>query len=226
MLIKKGKEIPSSETTDESVWRNRREFFKQISTVAGAAAISSILPACGTAAQPAPTPEPAAAPVLLGKYDTDEPKTPEKDVTTWNNYYEFGTGKDEPSRNSGKFKTSPWTVQVDGIKKPGKFNLADLLKGSNVEDRVYRMRCVEAWSMVIPWHGYPLADIIKRLEPAPQAKYVEFQTLLDPSQMPDQRYDTLHWPYTEGLRLDEAMNELAFFASGVYGKVGPNQNGE
>ncbi len=226
MLIKKGNEIPSSEITDESVWRNRREFFKQLSTVAGAAAIGSILPAC-VSAEPSPKPAPAAPPVLLGKYDTDEPKTPEKDVTSYNNYYEFGTAKDDPSRNAGKFKTTPWTVQVDGVKKPGKLNLADLLRGSTVEDRVYRMRCVEAWSMVIPWHGYPLADIIKRLEPNSNARYVEFRSIYAPDQMNGQRdpFIGLKWPYIEGLRMDEALNPLTFFAVGVYGHLGPNQNG-
>jgi sulfoxide reductase catalytic subunit YedY len=222
MLIKKPNDIPSSEIAPESFYRNRREFFKQLSTVTGVAAIGSILPAC-VSAQTAPQ----ASATRPGQYDADEPKTPEKDVTSYNNYYEFGTGKNDPFQNAGKLKTSPWTVQVDGVKKPAKYALDDLLKGIAVEDRVYRMRCVEAWSMVIPWHGYPLAELIKRLEPNASAKYVEFRSLYDPSQMFGQKDPgiNLHWPYTEGLRLDEAMNPLTLLAVGVYGHKGPNQNG-
>ncbi|HET9131181.1 MAG TPA: protein-methionine-sulfoxide reductase catalytic subunit MsrP [Terriglobia bacterium] len=216
--------MPSSEITDESVFRNRREFIRQLSTVAGIGAIGSVLPAC-VSAEPARQAAPAAA--RPGQYDTDEPKTPEKDVTTYNNYYEFGTGKDEPALNAGKFKTSPWTVQVEGVKKPAKYALEDLLKGITMEDRVYRMRCVEAWSMVIPWYGFPLATLINRLEPLPSAKFVEFRSLYAPDQMPGQKNPLtgLSWPYIEGLRMDEAMNPLTLFAVGVYGHKGPNQNG-
>lgn len=219
MLIKKPNDIPSSEITDESFYRNRREFFKQLSTAAGVATLGAALPAFGSA-EPAPQ-------AAKGKYDVDEPKTPEKDVTSYNNYYEFGTGKDEPGRNAGKLKTTPWTVQIEGVKKPGKYPLDDLLKGLTMEDRVYRMRCVEAWSMVIPWHGFPLADLINRLEPNPGAKYVEFRSLYDPAQMFGQKDPgiNLHWPYTEGLRMDEAKNPLTLLAVGVYGHNGPNQNG-
>ena len=221
MLIKKPNDIPSSEITDESIFRNRREFLRQLSTVAGIGAIGSVLPACVSAE---PAPQAAGKP---GPYDVDEPKTPEKDVTTYNNYYEFGTGKDEPALNSGKFKTSPWTVQVDGVKKPAKYALEDLLKGITMEDRVYRMRCVEAWSMVIPWYGFPLATLINRLEPNPGAKFVEFRSIYAPDQMPGQKnpFTGLDWPYIEGLRMDEAMNPLTLFAVGVYGHKGPNQNG-
>jgi len=222
MLIKKPNDIPSSEITDESIFRNRREFIRQLSTVAGIGAIGSVLPACVSAE---PAPQAAGKP---GLYDVvDEPKTPEKDVTTYNNYYEFGTGKDDPALNAGKFKTSPWTVQVDGVKKPAKYALDDLLKGITMEDRVYRMRCVEAWSMVIPWYGFPLATLINRLEPNPSAKFVEFRSIYAPDQMPGQRSlaTGLNWPYIEGLRMDEAMNPLTLFAVGVYGHKGPNQNG-
>ena len=224
MLIKRSNDIPSSEITDESVWKNRREFLKRLSTVTGAAAIGAVLPACVSAE---PAPQTAAAKPASGKFDVDEPKTPEKDVSSYNNYYEFGTGKDEPALNSGKFKTTPWTVQVDGVKKPAKYALDDLLKLSTLEDRVYRMRCVEGWSMVIPWHGYALADIIKKLEPVLSAKYVEFRSIYAPDQMSGQKdpFVGLKWPYIEGLRLDEALNPLAFFAVGVYGHKGPNQNG-
>jgi sulfoxide reductase catalytic subunit YedY len=157
----------------------------------------------------------------------DEPRTPEKDVTSYNNYYEFGTDKADPALHAGKFKTSHWTVQVDGVKKPAKYDLDDLLKGITMEDRVYRMRCVEAWSMVIPWYGFPLATLLKRLEPNPSAKFVEFRSIYAPDQMPGQRSAStgLAWPYIEGLRMDEAMNPLTLFAVGVYGHKGPNQNG-
>src|SRR5678815_5283974 len=222
MLIKKPNDIPSSEITDESIFRNRRAFLRQLSTVAGIGAIGSVLPACVSAE---PAPQAAGKP---GPYDVvDEPKTPEKDVTTYNNYYEFGTGKDDPALHAGKFKTSPWTVQVDGVKKPAKYALDDLLKGITMEDRVYRMRCVEAWSMVIPWYGFPLATLINRLEPNPSAKFVEFRSIYAPDQMPGQKdpFTGLEWPYVEGLRMDEAMNPLTLFAVGVYGHKGPNQNG-
>jgi sulfoxide reductase catalytic subunit YedY len=222
MLIKKPNDIPSSEITDESIFRNRRAFLRQLSTAAGIGAIGSVLPACVSAE---PAPQAAGKP---GPYDVvDEPKTPEKDVTTYNNYYEFGTGKDDPALHAGKFKTSPWTVQVDGVKKPAKYALDDLLKGITMEDRVYRMRCVEAWSMVIPWYGFPLATLINRLEPNPSAKFVEFRSIYAPDQMPGQKnpFTGLDWPYIEGLRMDEAMNPLTLFAVGVYGHKGPNQNG-
>jgi len=224
MLIKKPNDIPSSEITDESVFRNRREFLRQLSTVAGIGAIGSVLPAC-VSAEPTPLAQVAGKP---GQYDVvDEPRTPEKDVTTYNNYYEFGTGKDDPALKAGKFKTAPWTVQVDGVKKPTKYALDDLLKGITMEDRVYRMRCVEAWSMVIPWYGFPLATLINRLEPNPSAKFVEFRSIYAPDQMPGQKdpFTGLEWPYVEGLRMDEAMNPLTLFAVGVYGHKGPNQNG-
>jgi len=146
----------------------------------------------------------------------------------FNNYYEFGSGKDEPARNARDFKARPWTVKVEGlVKKPATYDLDDLIKGTTAEDRIYRMRCVEAWSMVIPWQGIPLADIIKKLEPLPSAKFVEFKTLVDKNRMPGQRgfLQALDWPYIEGLRMDEANNPLTLIATGLYGKPLPNQNG-
>ena len=226
MLIKKPNDILSSEITDESFYRNRREFFKKLSTVAGVGAISSILPACVSAE---PAAQAGAAKIAPGKYGlTDDPATPEKDITSYNNYYEFGTDKTDPVKNAGKFKTTPWTIQVDGlVKKPAKYSLDDFLKGSTMEDRLYRMRCVEAWSMNIPWHGVPLADVIKRLEPSPSAKFVEFRSIYRPEEMPGQKdpFVGIKWPYIEALRMDEAMNPLTMLAVGVYGHVGPNQNG-
>jgi sulfoxide reductase catalytic subunit YedY len=148
------------------------------------------------------------------------------EVTGYNNFYEFGTGKEDPSEHAGRLRTRPWSVVVDGeCRKPGRFTLEDILKPHPLEERVYRLRCVEAWSMVIPWIGFPLSDFVKRFEPTSRARYVEFTTLFDPTQMPGQRYDVLDWPYVEGLRIDEATHPLAFLAMGLYGKELPNQNG-
>ncbi len=147
-------------------------------------------------------------------------------ITTYNNYYEFGTDKEDPAAHSGKLKTRPWTVKVEGeVKKPKTFDIEELLKLSPLEERIYRMRCVEGWSMVIPWVGYPLSELIKRVEPTANAKFVEFYTLLDPEQMPGQKMPILDWPYVEGLRMDEAMHPLTLLAVGLYGQTLPNQNG-
>jgi sulfoxide reductase catalytic subunit YedY len=160
-----------------------------------------------------------------GLQPNDTP-TPEIDVTTYNNFYEFGTGKEDPAENAQQFRARPWSVKVDGLcEKPGDYALEDFIKPSRMEDRIYRMRCVEAWSMVIPWRGFPLADVIARAKPTSRARYVEMTTLLDPRQMPGQRYPVLQWPYIEGLHLDEAMHPLTLLATGVYGKDLPNQNG-
>jgi sulfoxide reductase catalytic subunit YedY len=149
-----------------------------------------------------------------------------KDISTYNNYYEFGTDKADPAENAQKFQTKPWSVAVGGeCEAPGTLTLEDLLKPHPLEERIYRMRCVEAWSMIVPWVGFPLGDLIKRFKPTSKAKFVEFKTLMDPKQMPGERGTVLDWPYTEGLRMDEAMNPLAFMAVGLYGKVLPNQNG-
>jgi sulfoxide reductase catalytic subunit YedY len=211
MLIKRATDIPSSEITSEYLYRNRRDFIKTATATLGAAAMGSILPSSALA---------------KSKYDTDEKQTPFSSVTTHNNYYEFGTLKDEPAVNATGFKLRPWKVVVSGmVKKPATYDLDVLLKGIVMEDRIYRMRCVEAWSMVIPWRGFPLSTLINKLEPLPSAKFIKIQTLLDPTRMPEQRRPILSWPYTEGLRMDEAMNELTMLAIGVYGKEGPAQNG-
>jgi len=223
MLIKRAFDIPSSDITSENLYHNRREFIKTASTVLGIAAAGTIASACAPGVVGA-----AVAPQAKGKYDTTEKLTPIGDVTMFNNYYEFGSGKDEPARNSREFKSRPWTVKVEGlVKKPATYDLDDLIKGTTAEDRIYRMRCVEAWSMVIPWQGIPLADIIKKLEPLPSAKFVEFKTLVDKNRMPGQRgfLQALDWPYIEGLRMDEANNPLTLIATGLYGKPLPNQNG-
>ena len=149
-----------------------------------------------------------------------------KDISTYNNYYEFGTDKSDPAENSKNFRTQPWNVTVGGeCEVAGTFSLEDILKPHPLEERIYRMRCVEAWSMIVPWVGFPLADLLKRFKPTSKAKYVEFHTLLDPKQMPGERGSVLDWPYVEGLRLDEAMHPLTLMTVGLYGKALPNQNG-
>ena len=221
MLIKKNEGVGSSEITDEKLYRNRREFLKAagIYTVASA---GLLLPGCSSTV--------AATKVQLGEYDTDEEKTAYEVVTGYNNFYEFGTGKEDPARNAHTLRPTPWTIEVDGlVPNPATYDLDDLLRDVTMEDRIYRMRCVEGWSMVIPWYGFPFADLINRLDPLPSARYVRMETLVDTEQMPGQRRGlfgyVLDWPYVEGLRMDEAMNPLTLLAVGVYGKEGPNQNG-
>ena len=149
-----------------------------------------------------------------------------QDIATYNNFYEFGTEKGDPAVNANTLKTTPWKVKIDGlVNKPADYNLEDIVKPQALEERIYRLRCVERWSMVIPWVGFPLSTLLKRIEPKPTAKYVEFTTLLNPQQMPGQRRQVLEWPYVEGLRLDEAMHPLAILAVGLYGEYLPNQNG-
>ncbi len=224
MLIKRSDDIPSSEITDEQLYHDRRKFMRTASAALLAVAAGGIL-SDKLFSHPKLYDDPVIKP--KGPYDTDEKLTPYKDVTTYNNFYEFGTDKEDPAANAQNFKTSPWTVSVEGfVKKPATYHLDDLLKPHTMEDRIYRMRCVEGWSMVIPWLGFPLKDLIKRLEPTSQAKYVAFQTLYDPKQMPGQQQRVLEWPYVEGLRMDEAMNPLAILAVGLYGKRPlPNQDG-
>jgi len=213
MLIRRSDDLRSSEITPEPLYFDRRGFL-----ATAAAALGGLARAGAAQAQPAP-----GKPYGLQPDDTP---TPWEDVTGYNNFYEFGTDKGDPKRNAQAFKARPWTIKVEGlVAKPGQYQLEDFLKPSQVEDRIYRHRCVEAWSMVVPWRGIPLADVVKRAEPQPKAKFVEFTTLYDPKQMPGQRSPVLEWPYVEGLRLDEALHPLALFATGVYGKELPNQNG-
>ncbi len=212
-------DLPSSEITPEGVYVDRRKFLLAAGVIG-----AGLVGARGLAAGAPPRQQnPLGKPYGLQPNDV---ATPEEDVTGYNNFYEFGTGKDDPKANAQGFRTRPWTVKVDGlVAKPGDYQLEDFLKPSRMEDRIYRMRCVEAWSMVIPWRGIPLADVLRRAQPTSQAKFVEFTTLLDPQRMPGQRYDILDWPYVEGLRLDEAMHPLTLLATGVYGKELPPQNG-
>ncbi|WVT74589.1 protein-methionine-sulfoxide reductase catalytic subunit MsrP [Sinorhizobium chiapasense] len=205
--------IVSSEITPENIFINRRAFL-------GAAAGGILL--AGSSSGMA-----AALSAPKGKYVVDEDLTPETDVTGYNNFYEFGTGKGDPAANSGNFKPTPWTVKVDGlVGKPQEFGLEELLKFP-IEERVYRMRCVEAWSMVIPWTGFQLSTLLDRVEPLGSAKYVSFETIVRPAEMPGQSgfFQPLPWPYREGLRLDEARHPLTLLSLGVYGKTLPNQNG-
>ena len=224
MLIKRPDDIKSGEITDKELYLNRRQFIRTASL--GAAGLGSGLLVPGLLG---PMSEARGATKLTGvgksAFSTDEPLTPLKDITSYNNFYEFGTGKSDPQRNSKDFKTRPWTVTVEGeVHKPKTFGIEELLK-MPLEERVYRMRCVEAWSMVIPWIGFELSHLIKAVEPTAKAKYIQFVTLHDPEQMPGQRRGVLDWPYLEGLRIDEAMNPLAILGVGLYGEVLPNQNG-
>lgn len=163
---------------------------------------------------------------LMPEYATSEEQTPYEHVTSYNNFYEFGTDKYSPAQEAKNLTVTPWSVHIEGeVAKPGTYDLDDILKAHPLEERIYRLRCVEAWSMVIPWVGFPLADLLKRFEPTSRAKYVEFATLYRPSEMPGQQRRVLDWPYMEGLRMDEAMHPLTIMAVGLYGEVLPNQNG-
>lgn len=206
MLIRRPDDIPSSDITPEGLYQNRRAFIG----AAGALALGAMV-----------------APVSMGAAERQKDDiTPEKDATTYNNFYEFGTSKEDPAENAKDFRATPWTVNVEGlVKNPRPYDINELLGKLTVYDRTYRMRCVEAWSMVIPWQGIQLRDIINRVEPLPSAKFVEFTTLFDPRRMPGQRSAVLPWPYKEGLRMDEAMHPLTLLATGMYGKPLPNQNG-
>jgi len=215
MTFRRPPDIPSSEITAPELYRERRRFLVASGAILGAALTGPSIAA------------PAAFPDLRkSPFSAREPANSYRDVTTYNNFYEFGTDKSDPARNAHTLIARPWTVRIEGeVKRPQTVDVEKLMKWSPPEERIYRMRCVEAWSMVIPWVGLPLAPIIKRLEPTSRAKYIEFTTLYDPKQMPGQRYPVLDWPYVEGLRMDEAMNPLTILAVGLYGERLPNQNG-
>jgi sulfoxide reductase catalytic subunit YedY len=221
MSLRDALRIPTAEITDESVYRDRRRLL-----AAFAASPALALAGCSDAAPPPPTRTVVTPAEAASGFRTDETLTRFADVTTYNNFYEFGSGKADPSRAQKTLRTQPWHVLVDGeCAKPGRLSLDDLLKGFTPEERIYRLRCVEGWSMVIPWLGVPLGPVLKRFEPTSKAKYVAFVTLGDPAQMPGIRAPILEWPYREGLRIDEALHPLAFLATGLYGKPLPQQNG-
>jgi sulfoxide reductase catalytic subunit YedY len=247
MLIKKPSDILPSEITPEHVFRNRRKFMADSGKLLMGSAVAGLAPAAlaqdggelkarasVTQERAAPTawwaekfnnikPAPGEEPFFTG-----ETLTPFEDVTSYNNFYEFGMDKGDPAANAGDLDMDPWSVQVTGeVARPGTYNLEDIIQPHRLEERIYRLRCVEAWSMVIPWVGIPLADILKRFEPTSNANYVEFETLVDPETMPGirSRFAIIDWPYREGLRMDEAMNPLTFMAVGVYGTYMPPQNG-
>jgi sulfoxide reductase catalytic subunit YedY len=199
----------------------RREFLRGAGLAAAGAVLTPTL-ACRAEERE----RDAASLVDANPFRTDEEPTSFEDATRYNNFYEFGTDKTDPQRNAGSLRPRPWSVEIAGeVAKPGTVDLDDLLRPHTAEERIYRLRCVEAWSMVIPWRGIPLGDILKRFEPTSNAKFVVFKTLFDPEQMPGQRRAILQWPYTEGLRMDEAQHPLTILATGMYGQDLPNQNG-
>jgi methionine sulfoxide reductase catalytic subunit len=225
MLIKKPADIPSSEITPRKTYLNRRKFLAG-AALAGAAAASGV--AFRDLAEPPLTVQANAKIDGLQKspFSTTEKETPYKDVTNYNNFYEFSTDKYEPASAAKDFKPRPWTVTLDGlVKKKQVLDVDVIVKMAAPEERIYRHRCVEGWSIVVPWVGFSLNELIKRADPLPSAKFVEFTTLYDPKQMPGQRLDVLRWPYVEGLRMDEAMHPLALLCFGLYGEQLPNQNG-
>ena len=215
MAVYRPPHIPSSEITPKDVWLNRRSILKSAAAL-GATTLAGPLAACGQEA------------ATTTSYTTDEPVTPSQDVTGYNNFYEFGLQKTDPARHSGDFNPRPWTIEVDGlVNNPRTFDIDDLIASQTIEERIYRMRCVEAWSMVIPWNGFPLSALLNQVEPLSSAKYVAFETVVRPEEMPGQRgfFQPLPWPYREGLRLDEAMHPLTILSTGVFGETLPNQNG-
>ena len=225
MLIKKAEDIRSSEITPKDVYLNRRKFLAQ-------AAMAGTAIAAGVGLRESISP---STTVLAGNkidnlkkssFSTSEAITPSKDVTHYNNYYEFGTEKDQPAEMAKDFKPRPWKVKIDGlVEKKMELDIDSIIKMAPAEERIYRHRCVEAWSIVVPWIGFSLSELIKQVKPTSKAKYVEFTTLLDPSRMPGQKRSVLDWPYKEGLRMDEAMNPLALLCFGMYGEELPNQDG-
>jgi sulfoxide reductase catalytic subunit YedY len=225
MLIRKAPDLRYSDVTPKSVYLRRREFIQAagVAALGAAAAVSALGGGTAGAQGQSRTKLPN---VRKSSLSTTEKPNSYEDITGYNNFYEFGTDKDDPQRNAQKFVTRPWTIRVEGlVKSPSTIDIDSFIKPHALEERIYRLRCVEAWSMVIPWVGFPLADVIKRLEPLPSAKFIEFTTLNDPKQMPGVRLPVLDWPYVEGLRMDEAMHPLTILAVGLYGEVLPNQNG-
>ena len=219
MLIRRPDDVKAGEITSPGLYLRRRELF----VGAACATAGALLPGVAGAAAPEPRPLPD---VKKGPFGADEEPTSYRDATRYNNFYEFGTGKTDPERYAASLRPRPWSVNIEGeVATSGSIGLEDLLRPHPMEERIYRLRCVEAWSMVIPWIGIPLGAVLARFQPTSNAKYVAFATLHDPQQMPGQRRDVLDWPYVEGLRIDEATHPLAILAVGMYGRELPNQNG-
>ena len=216
--FKSSQKLTEADVTPESIYRERRKFMQQGLYGLMGAAFAGVSPSLFANKL-------TFKPTVYGKKET---LTPEEAVTTYNNFYELGTGKDDPANNADQLKTDDWMIEVEGhAGVTGKFSLEDIIKKQQLEERIYRLRCVEAWSMVIPWVGFSLADMLKQFKPTSKAKYVEFTSIHDPKNLSGQKsvFSTIEWPYVEGLRMDEAMNELSFMATGLYGKTLPNQNG-
>ena len=221
MLIKKPGDIRPSEITSETNYINRRDFIRAGAIAGGSliapGAIGAVIPEAGLT---------KLSDIAVSPFSTDEMPNSIEDITTYNNYYEFGLGKDDPFKNAEDFRTRPWTIEVSGeAEKTGTFDFDEFMKPFDLEERIYRMRCVEAWSMVIPWVGISLAEVVKHFQPTSKAQYVAFETLNDRDQMPGVRGRSLDWPYREGLTITEATNPLPILAVGIYGRVLPNQNG-
>ncbi len=220
MLIKKSSDILPSEITPEAIYNERRRFLGMVAITAG----TLLWPGLSAMAKPIDGQRFSAQ--KKGPFATDEKQNSYEEITSYNNFYEFGTSKTAPARNAHTLTTDPWSVTIEGeAEVTGRFSLEEILKPHAFEERIYRLRCVEGWSMVIPWVGFPLGDLLKRFKPTSRAKYVEFTTLYRPEEMSGQRSRVLDWPYVEGLRMDEAMHPLTILAVGLYGKVLPNQNG-
>ncbi len=225
-------QAPESEITDEAIFLNRRDLLRLGTTAVIGSALAGCPATDEAVARSAHTRDASTLPRLSDvqpappAYRVDEKITRESDATGYNNFYEFGTDKKDPARNAHTLRTEPWSIIVDGeIGKPGRVPLETILASAPLEERIYRFRCVETWSMVVPWIGISLRDVLERFEPTSKARYVSFETLFDPLQMPGQRRSVIDWPYREGLRIDEAMHPLAILAVGMYGRVLPNQNG-
>jgi methionine sulfoxide reductase catalytic subunit len=219
MLIRKPSDCLPSEITPRALYLGRRQFIKSAAALGLAAGLGPVAVNSSHADNKLPN-------LTKSAYTVNDKLTPFESITTYGNFYEYGTGKSDPGENSGALRPRPWSVKVEGeVKKAKTFDIEELLKLAPLEERVYRMRCVEGWSMVIPWAGYPFSVLAKRVEPTGNAKFVEFTTLLDREQMPGQKVDVLDWPYVEGLRIDEAMHPLTLLTLGLYGQVLPNPNG-
>jgi sulfoxide reductase catalytic subunit YedY len=227
MLIKKAADLRESDVTPQELFLKRREFIAAAGVAAAAVATNGLGVLGESATVEAQNPKAQKLTDLKkSPFSTDEKLNSYRDITTYNNFYEFGLDKADPAKYAHTLKPKPWSVVVEGqCGKPGTYNIEDIMKYAPLEERIYRLRCVEAWSMVIPWIGYPMSEMLKRFEPTSRAKYVEFKTLVDPKQMPGVTEPALRWPYTEGLRMDEAMHPLTLVGLGVYGEVLPNQNG-